>query len=107
LNTHSAVDAFSRGGNITLGGDLSVAAGPVGRSVEAGITPFAAIYSYSRSQGLFAGVSLEGTVIATRNKANRRFYEKNVTTRELLSGKVPPPESANQLYQLLKPYSKR
>src|SRR6266849_6793737 len=59
LNTDAAVQAFSRDVNVTLGGDISVAAGPIGRNAEIGVTPVAAIYTYSRSQGLFAGVSLE------------------------------------------------
>jgi SH3 domain-containing YSC84-like protein 1 len=79
LNTDAAVQAFSRDVNVTLGGDISVAAGPLGRNAEAGITPLAAIYTYSRSQGLFAGVSLEGTVIGTRNDANAEFYGRRVT----------------------------
>jgi len=62
LNTEAAVDAFARGGNLEFGGALSVAAGPVGRTVEVGVLPVAAVYTYSRSQGLFAGASLEGTV---------------------------------------------
>src|SRR4029453_11640457 len=70
LKTDEAVKAFSRDVNITLGGDISVAAGPIGRHAEAAITPVAAIYTYSRTQGLFAGVSLEGTVVGTRNDAN-------------------------------------
>ena len=74
LNTDAAVQAFSRDVNVTLGGDISVAAGPIGRTAEAAITPVAAIYTYSRSQGLFAGVSLEGTVIGTRNDANAEYY---------------------------------
>jgi len=52
LNTDEAVKAFSRGGNVTLGGEVSVAAGPVGRTASAAVTPVAAVYSYSRSQGL-------------------------------------------------------
>ena len=69
LNTPEAVNAFSKGGNVTLGGNLSAAIGPIGRSAEAGVAPQAAIYTYSRNQGIFAGVSLEGTVIATRYEA--------------------------------------
>jgi lipid-binding SYLF domain-containing protein len=72
LNTPEAVQAFAREANVKLGGELSVAAGPVGRSAEAGVTPTAAVYAYSRSQGLFAGVSLEGSVIGANAKANRR-----------------------------------
>jgi lipid-binding SYLF domain-containing protein len=70
LNTPAAVEAFSKGGNVTLGGALSVAAGPVGRDAEGSLTLAAATYTYSRSQGLFAGVSLEGTVIVSRDEAN-------------------------------------
>jgi lipid-binding SYLF domain-containing protein len=54
LNTHAAVRAFSRDGNVTLGADASAAAGPVGRDAHVGVTPTAAIYTYSRSKGLFA-----------------------------------------------------
>ncbi len=87
---------------MTIGGSLSAAAGPIGRTAEAGVMPMAAIYTYSRSQGLFAGVSLEGTVIVERTKANAKFYKKPVTPQELLSGKIPPPKSAKALYKELK-----
>jgi len=101
LNTDAAVQAFSRDVNVTLGADISVAAGPVGRTAEVGITPVAAIYTYSRSQGLFAGISLEGTVIGTRNDANAEYYGRSVTPEEILSGKVPPPPGATRLVQVL------
>jgi lipid-binding SYLF domain-containing protein len=101
LNTDAAVQAFSRDVNVTLGGDISVTAGPIGRNAEVGITPVAAIYTYSRSQGLFAGVSLEGTVIGTRNDANAEYYGRRVTPAEILSGKVPPPPGAKRLIQAL------
>jgi lipid-binding SYLF domain-containing protein len=101
LNTDAAVQAFSRDINVTLGGDISVAAGPIGRTASAAVTPVAAIYTYSRSQGLFAGVSLEGTVIGTRNDANAEYYGRQVTPEEILSGKVPPPSAASRLVQVL------
>ena len=101
LNTDAAVQAFSHDVNVTLGGDISVAAGPIGRTAEAGIAPIAAVYTYSRSQGLFAGVSLEGTVIGTRNDANAEYYGRRVTPEEILSGKVPPPSGATRLVQVL------
>jgi lipid-binding SYLF domain-containing protein len=101
LNTDEAVKAFSRDVNITLGGDISVAAGPVGRHAAVAITPIAAIYTYSRTQGLFAGVSLEGTVIGTRNDANAAYYGRQVTPDEILSGKVAPPSGARRLHQAL------
>jgi len=101
LNTDAAVQAFSRDVNITLGGDISVAAGPLGRNLEVGITPVAAVYTYSRSQGLFAGISLEGAVIGTRNDANAEYYGRAVAPQEILSGQVPPPPGAKRLAQVL------
>lgn len=104
LNTNEAVRAFSRGGNVQLGADLSVAAGPVGRTAEAGVTPTAAVYTYSRSQGVFAGVSLEGTVIVTRDEANAKFYHRPVSPRDILYGHVPTPPEAKALRSLLNRY---
>ena len=101
LNTDEAVKAFSRDVNVTLGGDISVAAGPVGRHVAAAVTPVAAVYTYSRTQGLFAGISLEGTVVGTRNDANAEYYGRSITPEEILSGKVSPPPSAKKLLQVL------
>ena len=101
LNTDAAVQAFSRNVNVTLGGDISVAAGPIGRNAEIGIMPVAAIYTYSRSQGLFAGVSLEGTVIGTRNDANAEYYGHRVTPEEVLSGRIPSPPGATRLVHVL------
>ena len=101
LNTNRAVRAFSRDGNITLGADASAAAGPVGREAAAAITPTAAIYTYSRAQGLFAGASLEGTVIATQKTAINRYYGRPVTSREILSGEVSPPGRADRLMSAL------
>jgi SH3 domain-containing YSC84-like protein 1 len=104
LNTDEAVRAFSRGGNVSLGADLSVAAGPVGRSAEAGITPVAAVYTYSRSQGLFAGASLEGSIIVTRDDANRSYYGKSVGASDILDGRVKVPKGARRLQRILGRY---
>lgn len=101
LNTPEAVAAFSKGTNIELGGAISVAAGPAGRSAEAGIMPKAAVYSYSVSQGLFAGVSLEGTVIKSNPKGNERYYNAPVSVDEILNGKVTPPATAAELIKSL------
>src|SRR6267142_362514 len=78
LNTPAAVDAFSKEGNVTLGANMSVAAAPVGRDAEGSLALGAAMYTYSRSQGLFAGVSLEGTVIGSRDETNAEYYGKSV-----------------------------
>lgn len=101
LNTPEAVQAFSKDANVQLGGALSVAAGPVGRSAEAGVTPRAAVYAYSRSQGLFAGVSLEGTVVGTDKKANQRYYGSNAGASSILAGRVRKPASSGPLMSSL------
>jgi lipid-binding SYLF domain-containing protein len=104
LNTPEAVRAFSRSGNVTLGGDVSAAAGPVGRDLQAGVLPTAAVYTYSRAQGLFAGVSLEGRVIATQKTANERYYGGPVTALQILSGHMPAPSRAARLRAALHGY---
>jgi lipid-binding SYLF domain-containing protein len=104
LNTPEAVNAFSKGGNVTLGADLSAAVGPVGRAAEANVALQAATYTYSRSQGLFAGISLEGTVIATRDDANAEYYGKPVAAKDILAGKVQPPAGERKLLKVLSKY---
>ncbi len=101
LNNSDAVRAFSHEGNVTIGAEASAAAGPVGRDAQAGVTPVAAIYTYSRSKGLFAGVSLEGAVIATQKDANRRYYGRPVSARSILSGRVSPPARASHFLSVL------
>ncbi len=101
LNTDAAVRAFSRDGNVKIGADVSAAAGPVGRDLQGDVTTTAAVYTYSRSKGLFAGVSLEGAIIATQKQANERYYGHPVGAREILSGRVPPPAGASNLIRLL------
>ena len=104
LNTPDAVVAFAKGGNVTLGGAMSLATGPVGRDLEGAMTLGAVMYTYSRSQGFFAGVSLEGTVVYTRDEANAEFYGKPVQAREILSGSVAPPAGAQKLLKFLSKY---
>lgn len=82
-----------------------VAAGPVGRNAEASgtasIKNVAAVYSYSKTRGLFAGVSFEGSVIVERFDANKKMYGRKVKCSDLLNGNVPPPEGAEALYRAL------
>ncbi|MGB7946723.1 MAG: YSC84-related protein [Candidatus Binatia bacterium] len=105
LNTPDAVAAFSKGGTVTLGGAMSLATGPVGRDLEGSMTLGAVMYTYSRSQGLFAGVSLEGTVIGARDTANADYYGKlGIQPQEILSGKIPPPAGADKLLKFLSKY---
>jgi lipid-binding SYLF domain-containing protein len=103
LNTPEAVKAFAAGTNVELGGALSVAAGPVGRSAGAGVMRKAAVYTYSLSKGLFAGVSLEGAVIKTNDKANNRYYraQGQPGSRDILGGRIVPPPGAAVLLDKL------
>jgi SH3 domain-containing YSC84-like protein 1 len=101
LNNERAVRAFAKGGNVTLGADASVAAGPVGRAAEADVTPRAAIYTYSKSKGLFIGASLEGAVIGTRKEANEHYYRHPVTAYDILNGRVAAPAGAASLRNAL------
>ena len=103
LNTDAAVQAFSRGGNVTLGVDLSAAAGPVGRTASGAVLPTAAVYTYSRSKGLFVGVSLEGAVIGTQRQSNFHYYGKPVRADSILSGLTKPPPGAAALRRALGP----
>jgi lipid-binding SYLF domain-containing protein len=103
LNSEDAVRAFSIGGNVTIGGNISAAAGPIGTggSVQATLAHPAPMFSYSKSKGLFAGLSLEGTVLIERKDANREFYGSPVPARDILGGRVPPPEVASKLYEII------
>ncbi|KAF9915930.1 hypothetical protein FBU30_001639 [Linnemannia zychae] len=76
LNNRSAVKSFMKGGNITLGTNISIAAGPV-------------------------GVSIEGSIIVERKDTNEAFYRAPVTAKQLLSGEIPPPPQAEILYRAL------
>ncbi len=104
LNTPEAVAAFSRGGNVALGADLSAAAGPVGRNLGADVLPTAAVYSYSQSQGLFAGMSLEGTVIGAQDRKNFSFYGHRYSPGAILDGRAKPPAGAARLIRMLETF---
>jgi lipid-binding SYLF domain-containing protein len=89
-----------------FGGEVSIAVGPLGRSgagsVNAGDGGMAASYAYSHSRGLFAGVSMEGSVIMSRPFVNKKFYGKDVLVRDLLSGAIQSPPAAEPLYESLR-----
>ena len=94
----------------TLGGDASVAAGPVGRQAGAStdIKMNAQILSYSRSKGLFAGLELKGVVIKPDKDDMRDVYGANITAKEVLQGnKVTPPLSVQAFPRALGRYSVR
>ncbi|NWS11394.1 SH3Y1 protein, partial [Pachyramphus minor] len=103
LNHERAVEAFAKGGNLTLGGNLTVAIGPLGRNLEGDVAlrSSAAVYTYCKSRGLFAGVSLEGTCLIERKETNRKFYGQDIRASAILLGDVPFPAQADDLYEIL------
>lgn len=96
LTTRKSVQGIADG-KLTLGADAAVAAGPVGRTAMAStsVTFDAEVYAYSRSKGLFAGVSLEGNGIFIGKRANRRFYDTD-DAAAIIEGRnsAPPPAPA-------------
>ena len=87
----------------TLGGDASVAAGPIGRSVTAQTDAElqAEILSYSRSHGLFAGISLSGATLRPDGDTNRELYGREATNREILTGEFKTPPAARNFERAL------
>nr|XP_057907459.1 SH3 domain-containing YSC84-like protein 1 isoform X2 [Doryrhamphus excisus] len=107
LNQRRAIDAFTKGGNLTLGGNCTVAVGPVGRNVEADVAlrNISAVYTYCKSRGLFAGISLEGSYLIERKDTNRKFYSRDVRASGILNGDVEPPMECYDLYHILDAYT--
>ena len=92
------------GSKVKLGADAAAAAGPKGRAAAADtdVVMRAEILSYSRSRGLFAGVSLEGSTLRPDNRANEKLYGRKVSAKEIIrQGKVGAPASAHELLSLL------
>jgi lipid-binding SYLF domain-containing protein len=89
---------------VKLGGDVSAAAGPKGRSssAETDVSMQAEVLSYSRARGLFAGVSLGGSTLRPDNSANEKLYGKKVGAKDIVfEGAVKPPASAKLLLETL------
>ena len=98
LTTRQSVEGITDG-KLTLGADASAAAGPVGRTAMAStsLTFDSEVYAYSRSKGLFAGVSLEGNGIFISKKGNRSFYDGEGSAAVILASKTAPPPPAGEL----------
>jgi lipid-binding SYLF domain-containing protein len=102
MNRKGAASILSS--KIKLGGDASAAAGPKGRDASASTDAWmhAEILSYSRSRGLFAGISLEGSTLRPDNKANARIYGRKISAKSILLGsRVRIPASGRQLVHVL------
>ncbi len=93
----------------TIGGDATASAGPVGRSATAqtDAAMHAQMLSYSRSRGLFAGISLNGATIQPDNDSNHDLYGRDITNREVLTGSVAVPAAAKKLEAELNRISSR
>jgi lipid-binding SYLF domain-containing protein len=95
---------------VKLGGDASVAAGPVGRDATANTDAYmrAEILSYSRTRGLFAGISLEGSTLRPDEDATAEVYGRKLTAREIvLGGSIGIPKSGRHLVEVLQKNSPR
>jgi lipid-binding SYLF domain-containing protein len=94
---------------VTLGADASIAAGPVGRTTSANTdaTMNAEILSYSRSKGLFAGVSLSGASLRPDKEANKELYGQSMDNRQIMESQTEPPAAARPLLAELGRYSMR
>ncbi|KAM5165688.1 SH3 domain-containing YSC84-like protein 1 [Mantella aurantiaca] len=110
LNHKRAVEAFAKGGNLTLGGNFTVAIGPLGRNLEGdvAIRSSAAVFTYCKSRGLFAGISLEGSGLIERKETNRKFYcQEDIRAYEILFGEIPRPSQAEELYEILDSFTEK
>ncbi|KAG8629779.1 hypothetical protein KVT40_001398 [Elsinoe batatas] len=105
INNQKALEAFTRV-RTTIGGDLSVSAGPFGMGgmVESEVHKRQApIFNYIKSRGFYAGVQIDGTLVIERNDENERFYGEKITAQDILKGKVRhPPYECRGLYETLK-----
>ena len=103
MNSEEAVRSFGLAGNLTFGGNLSAAAGPIGSggAISSALVHAAPMFTYSRSKGLYGGASLEGTALLERKDANAQFYGQSIPAMDLLLGKVPAPEVASVMYEVV------
>jgi SH3 domain-containing YSC84-like protein 1 len=102
------VDSLLRS-KVKLGADAAAAAGPKGRDAAAAtdVLMRAEILTYSRSRGLFAGISLEGSTLRQDNSANKKLYGRKLTARDIISGKVGVPPAGQTMVATLRQYSPR
>jgi len=105
LTTDTAVETFKSRGQVTLGAELGVSVGPVGKSVESDVTAgnkgATHAFSYANSRGLFVGASLEASIIVQRKETNKGYYGEVVGASTLLAGEFMIPRGAEPLYKAL------
>jgi lipid-binding SYLF domain-containing protein len=101
---HKGVLTRVKDGDFTIGGDASAAAGPVGRSTSAN-TDYkleAEVYSYSRSRGLFAGISINGSNLGIDKKANAEYYGSDISSQDIFSMAKSNTDAVKELKATLK-----
>jgi lipid-binding SYLF domain-containing protein len=101
---HKGVLTKVKNGDFTIGGDISAAAGPVGRSTSAN-TDYkmeAEVYSYSRSRGLFAGISINGSNLGIDKKANSNFYGSEISSQDIFESGKSNADVVNDLKETLR-----
>ncbi len=105
MNAHG-VDSLLKT-KVKLGADASAAAGPKGRDASAATDAYmrAEILSYSRSRGLFAGISLEGSTLRQDNSANQKIYGRKITAQEIVRGGAGTPAAGSAMISTLNRHS--
>jgi lipid-binding SYLF domain-containing protein len=100
FTTRKSIEGITDG-KLTLGGDASVAAGPVGRAASAATDQnfTAEVYSYSRNRGLFAGISIDGSVIAIDTKSNSKLYGKKAPAADIIAGHITTDAEAARRFE--------
>ena len=100
FTTRKSIEGITDG-KLTLGADASVAAGPVGRAASAATDQnfTAEVYSYSRNRGLFAGVSIDGSVIAIDTKSNNKLYGKKAPAADIIAGHISTDAEAARRFE--------
>lgn len=105
MNAHGVESLLKT--KVKLGADASAAAGPKGRDASAATDAFmrAEILSYSRSRGLFAGISLEGSTLRQDNGANQKIYGRKITAKEIVRGGMGTPSAGATMVSTLNHHS--
>jgi lipid-binding SYLF domain-containing protein len=108
LNTQEAVNAYTQP-EMNLGNTVAVAAGPLGGTPDVQGKEVKPVWTYTKSKGLYGGLTVDGTVIKEKPDANAEFYGQKVTTAQILSGEVKAqsgasrwPAGSSQLTEVLK-----
>jgi lipid-binding SYLF domain-containing protein len=111
LRDDTAIRTFASAGQLKLGLDVSVAAGPKGRDASVGLhvsdKGYAATVAYSMAKGAYIGLSFEGQIITIRNDCNEQYYGEHVEAIKILEGSIKPPKNKNlqHIYKLLDAYA--